>query len=202
MFSKLSLLVLVTLGAFVTSDKPDDGPLLSTFRGEHREVQRNPDGTYHFSFSLPQQERQEQRDADGKVTGYFAFVDNSGEEFSLHFDADKDGFQPESDGLPEAPEDTADVQNAREQFLQYYEQTARFLEELGSDEDSSSEEDGEYSDEDSSSEEDSDEEEEEEEEEEEDNGRFGFRASGRRQQEVSDLERSIFPEHFTVRRRS
>ncbi|XP_068227463.1 larval cuticle protein 16/17-like [Palaemon carinicauda] len=186
MFAKLSLVVLVSLSAFVSSDKPADGPLLSTFRGEQRDVQHNADGTYQFSFSLPQQERQEQRDEDGKVTGYYAFVDNSGEEFSLHFDADEGGFQPESDGLPEAPVDTEDVQKAREQFLQYYEQTARFLEALGSDEDSeSSEEDSEYSDEDSSSEEDSDSDEDSEEEE-----------------EGSDLERSIFPEHFTARRRS
>ncbi|KAK7086314.1 hypothetical protein SK128_016264, partial [Halocaridina rubra] len=166
----------------VSCDKSEEGPLLSSFRGVQREFSQNADGTYHFAFSLPHQERQEQRDEDGKVTGYFAFVDKSGEEFSLHFDADEEGYQPESDNLPQAPEDTEDVQNAREEFLRYYEQTAKFLSELGSEEDSgsySSSEEDEYEDEDSSSEEDEDsdeseeeEDEEEEEEEEKSNGRF------------------------------
>ncbi|XP_066967211.1 uncharacterized protein [Macrobrachium rosenbergii] len=154
-----------------------EGPLLSTFKGVNREFIQNTDGTYRFSFSLPQQDRYENRDADGKVTGSFSFVDNSGEEVSVKYDADDKGFRPESDALPEIPEDTDDVQSAREQFLRYYEQTKKFLEDLASDEDSddsssSSEESDEYddndeedeSDEDDDSEEDSDEEDSEEEE--------------------------------------
>ncbi|XP_064106599.1 YTH domain-containing protein 1-like isoform X2 [Macrobrachium nipponense] len=171
----------LTSAALLSEEKQPEkyeGPLLSTFKGVNREFIQNTDGTYHFSFSLPQQDRYENRDADGKVTGSFSFVDNSGEEISVKYDADDKGFRPESDALPEIPEDTDDVQSAREQFLRYYEQTKKFLENLGSDEDSddssSSEESDEYddndeedeSDEEDDSDEDSDEEDSEEEEEE------------------------------------
>lgn len=43
-------------------------PVLSTFREVAYEVTRNADGTYQFYFTLPQQAREEARDADGKVS--------------------------------------------------------------------------------------------------------------------------------------
>lgn len=173
MIGDVPMLVVATVVALIavsvtaeTSSGEDqfEGPLLSTFKGIHRELIQHPDGTYRFSFSLPQQNRQESRDADGKVTGSFSFVDNGGKETSVRYDADHEGYRPESDAIPEIPEDTDDVQSAREEFLRFYEQTVKFLEELGSDEDdsdssSSSEESDEYDyedDEDDSSEEDDD----------------------------------------------
>lgn len=44
-----------------------DGPLLSTFKGVTQRESRGPLGSYQFSFSLPQQERVEHRDEQGKV---------------------------------------------------------------------------------------------------------------------------------------
>ncbi|XP_063590796.1 uncharacterized protein LOC134767654 isoform X1 [Penaeus indicus] len=181
-----------------------EGPLLSTFKAVHQDLRQNADGTYEFSFSLPQQSRSEQRDADGKVTGAFAFVDPEGEEVSVNFDADDEGYKPESDALPQAPEDTDDVQSARDEFLKYYEETVKYLEALASDEeddddDSSSSEEDDYDDssseEDSdedSDEEDSDEEEEEdddEEEEEERPFRFGRKFDGRVGRRVNEPSR-------------
>ncbi|XP_068227462.1 uncharacterized protein [Palaemon carinicauda] len=191
MILEIPLTVLLVAAVFTTSSTSTtaeekqqekyEGPLLSTFKGVNREFVQNTDGTYYFSFTLPQQDRYENRDADGKVTGSFSFVDNSGEEVSVKYNADDQGFRPESDALPEVPEDTDDVQSAREQFLRYYEQTKKFLENLASDEDSDessssseesdenddSDEEGDDDDDDSESDEDSDEEDSEEEEEEE-----------------------------------
>lgn len=171
----------LTCAPFSAAESRDgyEGPLLSTFKAISQNLRQNADGTYEFSFSLPQQSRSEQRDADGKVTGAFAFVDPEGEEVSVNFDADDEGYKPESDALPEAPEDTDDVQNARQEFLKFYEETVKYLEALASDEeddddDSSSSEEDDYDDDSSSeedddddSDEDSDEEEEEEDEEDE-----------------------------------
>ncbi|XP_069170965.1 17S U2 SnRNP complex component HTATSF1-like [Procambarus clarkii] len=122
-------------------------PVLSTYTRSNYQVVHNPDGSYHFEFALPQQEREEHRDVDGKVTGSFAFVDRVGEEVSVRYDADEDGFRPESDALPQAPEDTEDVANAREEFLRFYEETAKFLKEFGSSDEDSDEESSEDSDE-------------------------------------------------------
>ncbi|KAG7154698.1 Cuticle protein 6-like 7, partial [Homarus americanus] len=85
----------------VSLSEYQDLPRLSTFQDVHHQVSHNPDGTYHFSFSLPQQSRAEERDADGKVTGSFAFVDPVGKEVSVRYDADDEGFRPESDALPQ-----------------------------------------------------------------------------------------------------
>lgn len=64
----------VTSAAYIpqqkaAASKPQDDPmhLLSTFRSSQSELVRGPDGTYRFAFSLPQQERTEQRDENGKV---------------------------------------------------------------------------------------------------------------------------------------
>ncbi|XP_071546862.1 pupal cuticle protein Edg-78E-like [Panulirus ornatus] len=144
--------------AALPTDDLDDVPLLSTFRQNHHDVSHNPDGTYVFSFSLPQQERAEERDAFGKVTGAFAFVDKTGQEVSVHFDADEDGYHPESDALPQAPHYTDEVAIARDLFLKFYGQRVEFLSEVASDEFESSEESDEDSDESSEeSDEDSDE---------------------------------------------
>ncbi|XP_071546860.1 larval cuticle protein 1-like isoform X2 [Panulirus ornatus] len=114
------------------------------------------DGNYVFSFSLPDQERVENRDAFGKVTGSFSFVDKAGQAVSVQFDADENGYRPLSDALPQAPLDTNDVALARQQFLRYYENRAKFLEEVNSDESNSYEDSFESDEDDSSSEEDDD----------------------------------------------
>ncbi|KAK7086316.1 hypothetical protein SK128_016266 [Halocaridina rubra] len=175
-FAVVSALIAVSSAAPMSATSPGDeeqyeGPLLSTFQGVHRELYQHPDGVYRFSFSLPQQDRYEHRDADGKVSGSFSFVDKSGEEFSVKYDADDEGFRAESDALPEVPEDTDDVQSAREEFLKYYEQTVKFLKDLGSDEGSDEDDDSSSSSEESdeySYEEDDDEDEEDDDDDEED----------------------------------
>ncbi|XP_076031870.1 uncharacterized protein LOC143019773 [Oratosquilla oratoria] len=166
-----TILFLTFVGSSV-QDRSIEGPLLSTFREVHHEFEQGNDGVYRFSFALPQQERHEERDSEGKVTGAFAFVDNVGEEVSLKYDADEEGFQPKSDALPQVPDETDDVQKARDEFLEYYRQTVQFLEAFDSDEEDSdsseSDEDSEESEE--SSEEDSEEDSEEEEDKEEEEG--------------------------------
>ncbi|XP_076031992.1 uncharacterized protein LOC143019900 [Oratosquilla oratoria] len=113
------------------------GPLLSTFQGVQHEVQHHGnDGVYKFFFTLPQQERAEERDTYGKVIGSFAFVDPYGQETSVNFDAGEDGYLPQSDALPQAPDYTDEVQQARLQFLESYHRFAEYLEDLHSDEDS------------------------------------------------------------------
>ncbi|XP_069957898.1 uncharacterized protein [Cherax quadricarinatus] len=162
--SKVALTVCV-LGASWAAVLPEDLlqepqdhlPVLSTYTRSNYQVVHNPDGTYYFAFSLPQQSRSEERNSDGKVSGSYAFVDNAGEEVSLRYDADHEGFRAESDALPQVPEDTDEVAKAREEFLRYYEQFSSFLKMLGSDEEGeeeSSEEDYDYNEdnEDSSSE--------------------------------------------------
>ncbi|KAK4293680.1 hypothetical protein Pmani_033640 [Petrolisthes manimaculis] len=184
------------------------GPLLSTFTHPESHLSRSTDGSYSFSFSLPHQQRSEQRDAFGRVTGNFAFVDKEGEEVAVHYDADQLGFRPQSDILPKQPQETPDVQRARAEFMRHYEETAKLLgvyddseseessseesdEDGESDEDedssSSSEED---SDSDSDDDEDSDEDEEEEEEgekEEQQIGLFRYRF-GQRTQLIDEEE--------------
>ncbi|XP_050712101.1 high mobility group nucleosome-binding domain-containing protein 5-like [Eriocheir sinensis] len=181
----------ITSAAYIPSKAPSETPsntqddpthLLSTFRSSQNELLRGPDGTYRFAFSLPQQERTEQRDENGKVTGSYAFVDPVGEEVSVRYTADHDGFRAESDALPKAPEDTPDVAAARATFLNYYDRTAKLLEALNEEEDYSYDDDessSSESDSSSSSQEDDDEEsneeeeDEDEEEEEEEEGEEG-----------------------------
>ncbi|KAK8376913.1 hypothetical protein O3P69_010094 [Scylla paramamosain] len=192
-----------------------EGPLLSTFKEITQRESRGPLGSYQFSFSLPQQERFEHRDEQGKVTGTYTFVDKIGNEVSVNYDADHSGFRARSDSLPQPPQDTPDVAKAKEEFLRHYQRTAQLLkvfdeeessesseedddDESESDEDSSSSEEGEDSDED---EEDDDEEEEDEEEEEEDKGQEeeededeesvrgqGYNERGREDEEEEDEE--------------
>ena len=59
----------VTTAAYIptASEEQDVIHRLSTFKSAQSQLVRGPDGTYSFSFSLPQQERTEQRDKDGKV---------------------------------------------------------------------------------------------------------------------------------------
>ncbi|XP_050712100.1 uncharacterized protein LOC126996073 [Eriocheir sinensis] len=136
------------------------GPLLSSFKGVTQTASQGPQGSYKFSFSLPQQERLEHRDEQGKVTGTYSFVDKVGREVSVTYDADHNGFRARSDALPQPPQDTPDVAKAKEEFLRHYERTARLLrvlEEKEEEEDSQSSEEDEESDE--NSDEDSDEDE-------------------------------------------
>ncbi|XP_045587121.2 endocuticle structural glycoprotein SgAbd-9-like [Procambarus clarkii] len=149
-----------TGGSPVVQDPGDYLPLLSaSFNGVTTHGFHNADGSYNFSFSIPQQARQEARAVDGKVTGYFAFVDRVGEEVSVHYDADEDGFRPASDALPQVPQETEEVSKARLQFNKYFDQTEKFLKELGSsgEDDSSSHESDEDIDEDSDESDESDE---------------------------------------------
>ena len=60
----------VTSAAYIPATPEDSDPmnLLSTFKSSQSQLVRGPDGTYSLSFSLPQQERTEQRDENGKVS--------------------------------------------------------------------------------------------------------------------------------------
>merc|ERR1711862_985096 len=111
----------------------------------------------------------EERTSSGEVSGKYAFVAPEGEEYEFKYSADDEGFHVESDALPEVPEDTDVVKEAKEEFFAAYEKALELAGsyEYESYEDSSEEDDDEESSEESdeSSEEDSEEEEEEEEEE-------------------------------------
>ncbi|XP_045120950.1 zinc finger and BTB domain-containing protein 47-like [Portunus trituberculatus] len=191
-----------------------EGPLLSTFKEITHRESRGPLGSYQFSFSLPQQERFEHRDEQGKVTGTYTFVDKIGNEVSVNYDADHSGFRARSDSLPQPPQDTPDVAKAKEEFLRHYQRTAQLLklvdekddsesseedddDESESDEDSSSSEEDEDSDEDSDEDEEEDDDDEEEEEdkgqEEDDEGEEsvrgqGYNERGREQEEEEEEE--------------
>ncbi|XP_076032000.1 uncharacterized protein LOC143019909 [Oratosquilla oratoria] len=169
---------IVTFVGNSIQDERYEGPLLSTFRKVNNEYEQGSDGAYRFSYSLPQQERHEERNSDGTVTGSYAFVDDAGEEVSVKYVADEDGFRAESDALPQVPEDTDEVKKAREEFFKIYEETLKLLGSSESDEDSEDSDSSDESDDDDeeSSEEESDEEEEENEEEEEKETRGHFRA--------------------------
>ncbi|XP_076031989.1 uncharacterized protein LOC143019898 [Oratosquilla oratoria] len=139
MQSLVQSFVMVLLFSLSMGDDSEElvGPLLSTFQGVQHEVQHHGnDGVYKFFFTLPQQERAEERDTYGKVIGSFAFVDPYGQETSVNFDAGEDGYLPQSDALPQVPVDTDEVQQARLQFLESYQRFAEYLEDLHSDEDS------------------------------------------------------------------
>ncbi|XP_076031994.1 uncharacterized protein LOC143019902 [Oratosquilla oratoria] len=164
MCSLVHTVILAMAVSFCRGDESAEevvGPLLSTFQGVQHEVQHHEgDGIYKFFFTLPQQERAEERDAYGKVIGSFAFVDPYGQETSVNFDAGEDGYVPQSDALPQPPLDTAEVQKARQEFFASYRRVAEYLDDLHSDEDDSDDESSEESFEDlfgESSEEDSDE---------------------------------------------
>ncbi|MPC44318.1 hypothetical protein E2C01_037991 [Portunus trituberculatus] len=191
-----------------------EGPLLSTFKEITHRESRGPLGSYQFSFSLPQQERFEHRNEQGKVTGTYTFVDKIGNEVSVNYDADHSGFRARSDSLPQPPQDTPDVAKAKEEFLRHYQRTAQLLklvdekddsesseedddDESESDEDSSSSEEDEDSDEDSDEDEEEDDDDEEEEEdkgqEEDDEGEEsvrgqGYNERGREQEEEEEEE--------------
>ncbi|XP_076031997.1 uncharacterized protein LOC143019905 [Oratosquilla oratoria] len=171
---------IVTFVGTSVQDQRYEGPLLSTFREVNNEYEQGSDGAYRFSYSLPDQERHEERNSDGTVTGSYAFVDDTGEEVSVKYVADEDGFRPESDALPQVPEDTDEVKKAREEFFKIYEETLKLLGSSESDEDSedsdSSDESDDDDDDEESSEEESDEEEEENEVEEEKVSRGQFRS--------------------------
>jgi len=47
------------------------------------------------------------------VDGGFGFVDEDGNGFDLTFVADENGYQPQGEGLPVAPEEPAEVREAR-----------------------------------------------------------------------------------------
>ncbi|XP_076031996.1 uncharacterized protein LOC143019904 [Oratosquilla oratoria] len=171
---------IVTFVGTSVQDQRYEGPRLSTFREVNNEYEQGSDGAYRFSYSLPDQERHEERNSDGTVTGSYAFVDDAGEEVSVKYVADEDGFRPESDALPQVPEYTDEVKKAREEFFKIYEETLKLLGSSESDEDSedsdSSDESDDDDDDEESSEEESDEEEEENEVEEEKVSRGQFRA--------------------------
>ncbi|XP_076031999.1 uncharacterized protein LOC143019908 [Oratosquilla oratoria] len=178
MISVTCILLIVTFVGNSIQDERYEGPLLSTFRKVNNEYEQGSDGAYRFSYSLPQQERHEERNSDGTVTGSYAFVDDAGEEVSVKYVADEEGFRAESDALPQVPEDTDEVKKAREEFFKIYEETLKLLGSSESDEDSEDSDSSDESDDDDeeSSEEESDEEEEENEEEEEKETRGHFRA--------------------------
>ena len=59
----------VTTAAYIPTASQEQEIIhqLSTFKSSQNQLVRGPDGTYSFAFSLPQQERTEQRDENGKV---------------------------------------------------------------------------------------------------------------------------------------
>lgn len=76
MYAVVVVLAGVTSAAYIPYKTPTEAPsqtqddplhLLSTFKSSQSELVRGPDGSYKLSFSLPQQERTEQRDENGKV---------------------------------------------------------------------------------------------------------------------------------------
>lgn len=64
----------VSLGVALPVPDQEELPVLSTFNEVTYNVVHNPDGTYQFYFTFPQQEREEHRDSDGKVGGRGAWV--------------------------------------------------------------------------------------------------------------------------------
>merc|ERR1719402_414888 len=143
---------------YVPSGSSEEAPklqLLRNFESFRHDVDHHTgDGTYTFVYHVGDSEREEVRSESGEVSGKFAFVAPEGNEIEAKYEADEDGFRVESDALPIAPEDTADVRSAKEEFFAAYE---RALEAAGSyeyDEDSSEESSEEYGEE--SSEEDDD----------------------------------------------
>lgn len=97
----------------------------------------------------------------------------------------------------QAPEDTPDVAQAREQFLKYYDQTAKYLAELASDEDDSSSSEESDEEDDESSEEDSSEEDDEDSESEEDEGENGSESEEEEEEEeVEEEEEEEIQKYF------
>ncbi|KAG7154696.1 putative Insect cuticle protein domain-containing protein 18, partial [Homarus americanus] len=80
--------------------REQDLPRLSTYEGYHHQYLHGSDGTYDFSFSLPQQSRWEHRDGHGQITGSFAYVDKIGHQVLVRYTAGKDGYHPQVVYLP------------------------------------------------------------------------------------------------------
>merc|ERR1719187_1744269 len=97
--------------------------------------------------------QEEEITSSGEVSGKYAFVAPSGEEYEFKYNADEEGYRVESDALPEAPEDTDAVKEAKEEFFAAYEKALELAGSYEYEYDEYSDESSEESDEDDKEEE-------------------------------------------------
>lgn len=62
----------------------------------------NPDGTYTFTYSTPEESRTETRTKDGEVQGAYSYIDSNGELQKATYTSGEGGFQLYSSNLPVA----------------------------------------------------------------------------------------------------
>merc|ERR1711887_344635 len=106
----------------LSTSQEDEIQLLSNFESFRNDVEEHTgDGTYSFYYHVGDSEREEGRTSSGEVSGKYVFVAPSGEEYEFKYSADDEGYKVESDALPEAPEDTDAVKEAKEEFFAAYE---------------------------------------------------------------------------------
>merc|ERR1711942_120433 len=140
----------------LTASQEREIQYLSNFESYRTDVEHHTgDGTYSFTYHVGDSEWEEERTSSGEVSGKYAFVAPEGDEYEFKYSADDEGFHVESDALPEAPEDTDAVKEAKEEFFAAYEKA---LELAGSYEEDSDEESSEESSEESDEDDDDDEE--------------------------------------------
>ncbi|XP_021957980.1 uncharacterized protein LOC110853923 isoform X1 [Folsomia candida] len=100
----------------------------------------NDDGQYSFGYNAADSSRQEQRGLDGTVSGSYAYTDGTGQQVQVDYRASPEqGYQAFGPSIPNpapvpqfqvpaVPQDTPEVQAARAQFFEAYNQQLKFIE--------------------------------------------------------------------------
>lgn len=76
------------------------------------DVVQGEDGYFKYSFTSKNITREEERQTDGSVKGFYSFLDDSGARQTIHYTSGLDGFTAEGDSVPT---DLPEVAEARKQ---------------------------------------------------------------------------------------
>ncbi|KRT81324.1 Insect cuticle protein, partial [Oryctes borbonicus] len=94
------------------------------------DVVQDTEGYFKYSFISKNITREEERQHDGSVKGFFSFVDDSDARHTIHYTAGPDGFTAEGDAIPT---DLPEVAEARKQHEVISEKIRSLLPQLKSD---------------------------------------------------------------------
>ncbi|GJQ68362.1 hypothetical protein Trydic_g16953 [Trypoxylus dichotomus] len=94
------------------------------------DVVQDTEGYFKYSFVSKNITREEERQHDGSIKGFFSFVDDSGARQTIHYTSGPDGFAAEGDSIPA---DLPEVAEARKQHEVISEKIRSLLPALKSD---------------------------------------------------------------------
>ncbi|KRT84940.1 Insect cuticle protein [Oryctes borbonicus] len=94
------------------------------------DVVQDTEGYYKYSFVSKNITREEERQHDGSVKGFFSFLDDSGARQTIHYTSGAEGFTAEGDAVPA---DLPEVAEARKQHEVISEKIRSLLPALKSD---------------------------------------------------------------------